>query len=555
LAEPPEAVDRHVAILATAGAGKTYAAKGAVEQLLDAGRRVCIIDPTGVWYGLRLKPNGKTPSPYGVVIFGGDHADVPLDAHAGARLADLVAAGDFSCIIDVKRMTVRARTTLFADFAERLAQVNSRALWLVIDEAHLFAPQGRVYDPESGRMTAATNNLVAGGRALGVRVMLISHRPAKLHKDSLTLVQTLVAMQNVAPQDRAAVKAWIVESADKVIGERILASLPSLQPGFGWVWSPRLGILSEVHFRPIATFDSSATPDHDDARPAVRLAALDLGALRAALAAPEEAAPSAKPPAKAVAKAGPSPAEIDARLKEAEAAAERAGYLRGFKAGARKEQAFWFVELEKRLLAALAGVFNEAANDRIRADDGDVIVPPPSTSGVEAAAPSAPRQFDPDGPLGGGAKRLLEAISHAPARETLTWNEAALLAGVSPTAGYTRAARAELRARQLVAETARGDIVRADVEYAGEARADELVEEWAKKLGGGAARILRHLYLAGRQPRTSVSATIGISDTAGYTRAGWAKLRNFGLIDQTPEGWDLVPLLLELKALQTQGRP
>ena len=87
---PSDALDMHLAILATSGAGKTIAAKGAVEHLLEAGKRVCVIDPTGVWYGLRNLPNGKDGFP--VVIFGGKHADVPIDATSG--VASLGPAGD-----------------------------------------------------------------------------------------------------------------------------------------------------------------------------------------------------------------------------------------------------------------------------------------------------------------------------------------------------------------------------------------------------------------------------------------------------------------------------
>ena len=53
--------------------------------------------------------------------------------------------------------------------------------------------------------------------------MLISQRPAKLHKDSLTQVETLVAMRLIAPQDRDAVSDWIADQADKDQGKEIVA--------------------------------------------------------------------------------------------------------------------------------------------------------------------------------------------------------------------------------------------------------------------------------------------------------------------------------------------
>src|SRR3954453_11888035 len=45
---PTAALDDRIAIVGTAGSGKTYTAKGFVERLLDAGARVTIVDPLGV---------------------------------------------------------------------------------------------------------------------------------------------------------------------------------------------------------------------------------------------------------------------------------------------------------------------------------------------------------------------------------------------------------------------------------------------------------------------------------------------------------------------------
>jgi DNA helicase HerA-like ATPase len=46
---PTEAFDDRIAIVGTAGSGKTYTVKGFVEQLLESGARVTIVDPLGHW--------------------------------------------------------------------------------------------------------------------------------------------------------------------------------------------------------------------------------------------------------------------------------------------------------------------------------------------------------------------------------------------------------------------------------------------------------------------------------------------------------------------------
>src|SRR6266699_6584227 len=83
---PDAALSQHVAVIAQTGAGKSYATRSIVERLLEERRRVCILDYTGVWWGLRSSATGKS-SGYPVVIFGGEHADVPLNDAAGQVVA------------------------------------------------------------------------------------------------------------------------------------------------------------------------------------------------------------------------------------------------------------------------------------------------------------------------------------------------------------------------------------------------------------------------------------------------------------------------------------
>ncbi len=87
---PVEAVTETFAILAKRGAGKTYTAAVLMEEMMGAGLPVVIVDPVGVWWGLRSSADG-TAEGLPVVIFGGDHADLPLAETAGELLADLVA--------------------------------------------------------------------------------------------------------------------------------------------------------------------------------------------------------------------------------------------------------------------------------------------------------------------------------------------------------------------------------------------------------------------------------------------------------------------------------
>jgi len=92
-------LDRPSAIVGTTGAGKTFAAKGAVEHLLAAGSRVIIIDPTGVWYGLRAGRDGSVSGGFPVLIFGGENADIQITPDSGEHLAQALGERDVKNVL------------------------------------------------------------------------------------------------------------------------------------------------------------------------------------------------------------------------------------------------------------------------------------------------------------------------------------------------------------------------------------------------------------------------------------------------------------------------
>ena len=280
---PEEALAQHAAVLGKTGSGKTYAWKVVVEHLLQHGKRVAIVDPTGAWWGLRSSADGKRAG-FPVLVLGGDHGDLPLPALGGAAVARLVAEQGVSLIADTSALTVGERTRWFIDFAQTLYRLNRAPLHLVLDEAHNFAPQGKVPDPDTGRMLHAANTLASGGRSRGIRLAMITQRPQKLHKDALTSADTLIAMRVLAPHDREAVRDWIRGCGDEAQGKQVLDSLAGLARGEGWVWYPEGGYLKRLKFPAIGTFDSSATPVDGHAREAPKsVAEIDLSAVRAAL--------------------------------------------------------------------------------------------------------------------------------------------------------------------------------------------------------------------------------------------------------------------------------
>jgi transposase-like protein len=292
---PAAALHQRLAVVGISGSGKTYATKGLVERLLQAGARVCIVDPLGVWWGLRLGPDGSTPADTQVVVFGGRHGDIPLVLHMGDALGRLVGTQQLACVVDVSDLgNAAARRGFMTAFTAALHESNTEPLHLVLDEADLWAPQ-RV-QADGYDLLGRIEEIVRRGRVRGFIPWLVTQRPAVLHKDVLSQADVLVAMQLTASQDRAAVGRWIEGQADRAEGRRILAALPRLARGEGWIWAPSHGVLDRVAFPPIGSFDSSGTPGRGEANPDVGpRPPVDLAALEAALgeAGPDHADPGA----------------------------------------------------------------------------------------------------------------------------------------------------------------------------------------------------------------------------------------------------------------------
>ena len=285
---PPAALDERLAIVGTSGSGKTYAAKGMIERLIGGGARVCVVDPLGVWWGLRHAADGIAPSSSPVVVFGGRHADVPLTPGMGAALGRLVGTYPLACVVDVADLgSAAARRAFMTAFTEALYSSNTEPLHLVLDEADLWAPQRVQLDGYD--LLGRIEEIVRRGRVRGFVPWLITQRPAVLHKDVLSQADILVSMKLTSSQDRAAIGRWIEGQADRNEGRRILAALPRLARGEGWVWAPADGVLQRVMFPRIQTFDSSGAPRREvRSSPPGPVAPVDVLALQAALADDEQ---------------------------------------------------------------------------------------------------------------------------------------------------------------------------------------------------------------------------------------------------------------------------
>lgn len=290
---PRDAVTHTFALLAARGAGKTNAARAMAEEMHAAALPFVAIDPVGSWWGLRGSADGKKPG-LPIPIFGGRHGDVPLESTGGHLVADLVVDQRLSCVVDVSDFGEAEKARFLTDFAQRLYRRNTDPLHLFLEEADDYIPQKPGKDQL--RVLGAFEAIVRRGRARGLGITMITQRSAVINKNVLTQTETLFAMRAAAPQDREAIEAWVKFHNQ---GRDILASLPELEPGEAWVWSPWwLGLKQpkRFRFRLSWTFDSGATPTGAKAaRPPATLADVDLAAIQKDMAATIERAKAEDP--------------------------------------------------------------------------------------------------------------------------------------------------------------------------------------------------------------------------------------------------------------------
>ena len=562
---PIDAVTQAMAILARKGAGKTYTAKKLVEEVIRAGVPVVVLDPTGAWWGLRSSADGRKAG-LPVVIFGGDHGDVPLEPADGKAIADVVLEHPGAYVIDFSALESRRAEIRFStDFLERLYRAKKREggpLLLVVDEADTFAPQrpapARPDEPSQARTLGALEAIVRRGRIKGLGDLLISQRAAVLNKNVLTQTEVLIVMQTTGPQDRAAIDEWIAGNGTREQRDEVLGSLASLDRGEAWVWSPSfLRILQRVRIERGTTFDSSRTPEAGEiALVPQAFATVDLDKLGKRIAATREQA-----------KAN-DPAELRRRIRELEAAAAKPSapervvetvekivevpVLNGQVAELREVVGLLDGSV-RQLGEVFAGVKHIggsiiAAIDRVAALEGRgspapaLLAPMPAPRPVPAArpAPQLPAATS-EGPaaLGKADRMILATLAQHP--EGLSRVQVALLTGYTHKSSTIRNALGALRTAGFITKsgepiqaTAEGVAAAGDVELLPPA-GPELVAYWRSRLGQAERSILDVLVDAypADVTRQEIAERTGYTDGSSTIRNALGRLRSLALV----EGW------------------
>ena len=568
---PLDAVTQTFAILAKRGVGKTHTASILAEEMLKAGQPIVVYDPTGAWWGLKSSADGKRPA-YPVVVFGGEHADVPLEETAGATIAEVVVAKRMPAILDCGLMRKGARIRFMTDFCETLYHKNREALHFFVDEAQTIAPQNLKAMPEAARLLGAMEDIVLQGRRRGLGMTIISPRPAVVNTNIRSACEVIIAMQIVSPHDRKAIEEWVdVHGDDEQRGREMLQSLTSLKRGEAWVWSPSwLETFQRVKFRGRETFDSSATPKIGQriVQPK-KLAAVDIKALGAEIAATVERTKADDPkllkkriadleaaakkvkPAESVA----VPILTDAERKQLLAAVEKCRAIldktgESYTAAVGKFDA----AVEKcrefvgRPLEALQAKLGKPIATPARSDVTDAmrytlsavtprgrvsprpVTPTPTSSGSSNAGSG-------DDAVGkGGLRRILTALAHRPSG--LSTRQIGVRAQLSSSSGTFDTYLSKARQNGWIEGTRErltitNDGLRALGDIQPMPTGPELLRYWLGELGGGASRMLE--VIAAAYPQALSRAEVGeralLSAGSGTFDTYLSKLRSLELVE------------------------
>jgi uncharacterized protein len=544
LALPLDAITQKFAFLGRSGAGKTYGAGKFVEELLDAGAQVVILDPVGNWYGLRLAADGKSPG-IPIPIFGGDRGDIPLLHTGGALVADLVVDKGISVVLDVHHFRKHERKEFMTQFAEQLFHRKKSArspMHVVIEEAQVFVPQKAFKGEE--RLLGAMEDLCKLGRNYGIGNTLISQRPQAVNKDVLNQTGTLFVFNMTGPQERKVMEGWIVEQGVDMTA--VVNELPSLPNGTAYVWSPQwLEKFEKVQIGEKRTYDASATPVFGKVEKARSLAPVDLAQIQEAMQSTIEKAKES------------DPKELQKKIRELQAELKRKHPTAVVDESKwREAEKVWQQILSKanrdvsdlrkqnagliRLLERIAHLADARPLDVV-STSGDLEYHKKVISPTVSPAPRRARGNSHDtgsAEVGtGGLRRILTALAQCP--NGLTKQQIGVRAGLSSKSGSFGTYLGKARSSGWVDD--RGGktfITEAGLEALGSFEelptGKALLDYWLHELGkSGAARMLQTLYAAEGQPisKAELGERTGLSAQSGSFGTYLGRLRSLELVD------------------------
>jgi len=239
-------------ITGKSGSGKSNSASVVVEELLDRGFPVLIVDTDGEYWGLKEE--------YEILHVGADEeCDLQVGPEHAGKLAQLALEENVPIILDVSgfldddESNALVRETV-RELFQREKKLNKPFL-LLVEEIHEFIPEGSGLN-ETGQMLI---RVAKRGRKRGLGLAGMSQRPADVKKDFITQCDWLLWHRLTWDNDTKVVR--------RVVGSDAADDVQELDDGEGFLQADFLDAdLQRVQVRRKRTFDAGA--GHARPRPA-----------------------------------------------------------------------------------------------------------------------------------------------------------------------------------------------------------------------------------------------------------------------------------------------
>lgn len=237
-------------ITGKSGAGKSNTASVVVEELLDRGFPLLIVDTDGEYWGLKEQ--------YEILHVGADEeCDLQVGPEHAPKLAELALEENVPIILDVSGfLDVDEGNALVRETARELFQREKKKqqpFLMLVEEVHEYIPEGGGLD-ETGEMLI---RVAKRGRKRGLGLAGMSQRPADVKKDFITQCDWLLWHRLTWENDTKVVR--------NVVGSGYDDDVQDLKDGEAFLMADFLDEdIQQVQVRRKRTFDAGATPDLDD---------------------------------------------------------------------------------------------------------------------------------------------------------------------------------------------------------------------------------------------------------------------------------------------------
>lgn len=243
---------RSIAILGVRGSGKTNSAAVLAEELLTAGVQMVIIDVDSEYWTLK-----ELHQILHICLNGSDKCDINITLnnyryksglkYLAAKLASALYELELSIILDISEATLSESYEFLENFFIGLwnnSKKYRKPLFIIIEEAHEFLPQGKITP-----IKEVLTRIALRGRKRGLSLVMVTQRSARIDKDVLTQAEYFILHRVLHPADLRVYKE-ILPQDPKLVELKV----PKLKQGEAFFYNgyevQRVTIRSRKSFHP-----------------------------------------------------------------------------------------------------------------------------------------------------------------------------------------------------------------------------------------------------------------------------------------------------------------